>query len=295
VSVTVLAARCPVIVAPAMDAGMFTHTATAANMETLRQRGVVVVEPETGHLASGLVGLGRLAAPETIADRVRGVLGANGDVAGRRVLVTAGGTQEALDPIRYITNHSSGKMGYAIAEAARDRGADVVLVTTPTALRVPAGLSAVHVRTASEMLRVIEERYADLDALIMAAAVADFRVEAPAGRKLKRGEHAMDLRLIPNPDLLATTAAFASRSRPVRVGFAAETDDLIAHATEKLARKSLDLIVANDVSDDVFGSDTNQVTLLWSDGRRADLARMPKPGVAERVLDAVSELLAQRG
>jgi phosphopantothenoylcysteine decarboxylase/phosphopantothenate--cysteine ligase len=141
------------------------------------------------------------------------------------------------------------------------------------------------------MLRTIEERYAHLDALIMAAAVADFRVEAPAAHKLKRGEHALDLRLVPNPDLLASTASLASASRPVRVGFAAETEDLVAQATEKLARKSLDLIVANDVSEDVFGSDFNQVTLLWSDGRRADLPRKPKHEVAERVLDAVSALL----
>jgi phosphopantothenoylcysteine decarboxylase/phosphopantothenate--cysteine ligase len=294
VSVTALAARCPVVVAPAMDAGMYTHAATVANVETLRQRGVIVIEPEEGHLASGLTGLGRLASPETIVDTIRGTLGAGGDLAGRRVLVTAGGTQEAIDPVRYITNHSSGRMGYAIAEAARDRGASVVLVTTPTALRMPGGVEPVAVRTAQEMLQAMTSRYAQLDALIMSAAVADFRVESEAAHKIKRGETALELRLIPNPDLLAATAEIehgTESSRPVRVGFAAETQDLIDHASQKLARKSLDLIVANDVSGDVFGSDSNEVTLLWSDGSRAALPRMPKTEVADKVLDAVSDLL----
>jgi phosphopantothenoylcysteine decarboxylase/phosphopantothenate--cysteine ligase len=275
-----------------MDAGMFTHPATSANVRVLRERGVIIVDPEEGHLASGLSGLGRLAAPETILDLTRKALGASGDLASRRILITAGGTQEAIDPVRFIANHSSGKMGYALAEAARDRGADVVLVTTPTALRVPAGLSAIHVRSARDMLAAIREHYSTLDALIMAAAVADFRVEAPSQHKVKRGEHALDLRLVPNPDLLAETAALPSaRARPLRVGFAAETEELVAHATEKLARKSLDLIVANDVSGDVFGADSNQVTLLWADGRRADFPRLRKTAVADQVLDAVRALL----
>jgi phosphopantothenoylcysteine decarboxylase/phosphopantothenate--cysteine ligase len=291
VSVTVLAARCPVVVAPAMDAGMYTHPATVANVATLRARGVRLVEPEEGHLASGLVGLGRLAAPESILDVVRATLGASGDLANKRVLVTAGGTLEAIDPVRYIGNHSSGKMGYAVAEAARDRGADVVLVTTPTALRVPAGLEVIGVSSAEQMLAALTEQYPRLDALIMAAAVADFKVEALAEQKIKRGEHALALRLVPNPDLLAVTASLSSDPRPIRVGFAAETEDLVERAAEKLARKSLDLIVANDVSADVFGAETNQVTLLWSDGRRADLPRMAKTEVAERVLDAVVTLL----
>jgi phosphopantothenoylcysteine decarboxylase / phosphopantothenate---cysteine ligase len=291
VSVTGLAARCPVIVAPAMDAGMYTHPATAANVEVLRDRGVIVVDPEEGHLASGLTGLGRLAEPDRIIDCIRATLGADGDLAGRNVLVTAGGTQEAIDPVRYLTNHSSGKMGYALVEAARDRGARVTLVTTPTALRTPGGVSVVHVRTAAEMLAAITSLYAELDALIMSAAVADFRVEAESAQKIKRGLAGLELRLVPNPDLLASTAVLDSKARPVRVGFAAETQDLIAHAGEKLDRKQLDLIVANDVSADVFGSDSNQVTLLWADGREAALPRLPKTVVAERVLDAVSELL----
>lgn len=295
VSVTALAARCPLVVAPAMDAGMFNHPATAANVATLVARGVALIAPEAGHLASGLLGLGRLAALETIVDGVRAALGASGDLAGRRILVTAGGTQEPIDPVRFIANHSSGRMGYAIAEAARDRGASVVLVTTPTALRTPTGLTTYHVRSATNMLEVLTEHYPVLDALIMAAAVADFRVENPASKKVKRGDHALDLRLVPNPDLLATTAALPTERRPIRVGFAAETHDLLVHARDKLARKSLDLIVANDVSADVFGADSNAVTLLWPDGRRDDVARTAKTEVAERVLDAVVGLLAARG
>jgi phosphopantothenoylcysteine decarboxylase/phosphopantothenate--cysteine ligase len=295
VSVTVLAARCPVVVAPAMDAGMYTHSATAANVSILRARGVRVVDPEQGHLASGLVGLGRLAAPEVIFDVVRATLGAGGDLAAKRILVTAGGTQEAIDPVRYIGNHSSGRMGYAIAEAARDRGADVVLVSTPTSLRLPFGVEVVPVSSAQHMLAALTERYAGLDALIMTAAVADFKVEAISGQKIKRGEQALDLRLVPNPDLLAVTAAFRTDSRPIRVGFAAETQDLVEHAADKLERKSLDLIIANDVSGNVFGAETNQVTLLWSDRRREDLPRMPKTDVAEHVLDAVVALLGGAG
>ena len=291
VSVTVLAARCPVLVAPAMDAGMYTHPATAANVALLRARGVRFVEPEEGRLASGLLGLGRLAAPETILDVVRATLGRRGDLAGKRLLVTAGGTLETIDPVRYIGNHSSGKMGYAMAEAARDRGADVVLVTTPTALRIPAGIEVIQVSSAEQMLAALTEQYARLDALIMAAAVADFKVAALADQKIKRGEHALELRLVPNPDLLAQTAALPTEARLIRVGFAAETQDLVEHAAEKLARKSLDLIVANDVSAGVFGADTNQVTMLWSDGRHEDLPRMAKTDVAERVLDAVVALL----
>jgi phosphopantothenoylcysteine decarboxylase / phosphopantothenate---cysteine ligase len=294
VSVTALAGRCPLVVAPAMDAGMYTHPATSANVRTLQERGVTVVEPEQGHLASGLVGLGRLASQETIVDSVRATLGRHGDLAGRRVLVTAGGTQEAIDPVRFISNHSSGKMGYAIAEAARDRGAEVTLVTTPTALRQPSSMHVLHVRSAQDMLRAITDAYASLDALIMVAAVADFRVDQAAAQKIKRGEEALSLRLVPNPDLLATTAALPTARQPVRVGFAAETQDLLEHAMEKLARKSLDLIVANDVGGDVFGSDENEVTLLRSNGRREDLPRLGKAEVAEHVLDAVSELLSRR-
>jgi phosphopantothenoylcysteine decarboxylase/phosphopantothenate--cysteine ligase len=297
VSVTVLAARGAVVVAPAMDAGMYTHPATAANVALLKERGVVVVEPEEGHLASGLSGLGRLAAPEMILDVLRATLGrAGGDLAGRRVVVTAGGTQEPIDPVRFITNRSSGKMGYALAEAARDRGAEVTLITTPTALHLPGAMKVVKVERAQELLEAVVAGYGQTDVLIMAAAVADFRVADVAGQKVKRGESALSLTLVPNPDILRETSLLATTVHPVRVGFAAETNDLVEHATDKLARKKLDLIVANDVAAEGsgFAVDTNQVTLLWADGRRDDLPQLAKTEVADRVLDAVAQLLLLR-
>ena len=296
VSVTALAARGPVVVAPAMDAGMYAHPATTANSRLLRERGVVLVEPEEGHLASDLVGVGRLAAPETILDVVRAALGAGGDLAGRRVVVTAGGTREPIDPVRFISNRSSGRMGYAVAEAARDRGARVVLITAPAALRPPGGMEVVRVERAEEMLEAVRAAYRGADALIMVAAVGDFRVEPPAAQKVKRGEGALMLRLVPNRDILRETAAIPTERRPVRVGFAAETRGLLGHATDKLARKCLDLIVANDVSaaGSGFAVDTNQVTLLWADGRREALPLLPKAAVAECLLDAVVELLRGR-
>ena len=294
VSVTALAARGPLIVAPAMDAGMYTHPATAANLEALRERGVVVVEPEEGHLASGLVGLGRLAAPETILDALRATLGRRGDLAGTTIAVTAGGTHEPIDPVRFITNRASGKMEYALAEAARDRGAHVILITAPTALRVPAAMEVVQVEQAAEMLAALRHVYGRLDALIMAAAIADFRVVEPSEHKVKRGAEGLLLALVPNPDLTLETASFPTSRQPVRVGFAAETQDVLAQAQGKLARKQLDLIVANDVSHQVFGHDTNEVTLVWADGRQQPFPRLPKPEVAEHVLDAVVGLLRAR-
>ncbi len=296
VSVTALAARCPLVVAPAMDAGMYRHPATEANLRVLRERGAVVIEPEEGRLASGLVGLGRLASQETILDVVRATLGAGGDLAGRTVVVSAGGTQEPIDPVRAITNRSSGKMGYAIAEAARDRGARVVLVTAPTALRTPGGVEVRRIERAEELLAAIRSIYGEADALIMAAAVADFRVARAAGQKVKRGDEALELRLVPNPDILRETATLLVARHPVRVGFAAETEQLAAHAREKLERKQLDLVVGNDVTapGSGFGADTNQVTLFWRDGRRDDLPLLSKADVAERVLDAVVGLLGER-
>jgi phosphopantothenoylcysteine decarboxylase/phosphopantothenate--cysteine ligase len=291
VSVTALAARGPVVVAPAMDAGMYTHPATAANLQVLKSRGVAVVEPEEGHLASGLVGLGRLAAPETILDTLRATLGARGDLAGATIAVTAGGTHEPIDPVRFITNRASGKMEYALAEAARDRGAQVILITAPTSLRVPGAMEVVHVEQATEMLDALRDVYPRLDALIMAAAIADFRVAEPSQHKVKRGAEGLALKLVPNPDLTLETAAFPTSRQPVRVGFAAETQDVLAQAQGKLVRKRLDLIVANDVSQQVFGHDTNEVTLVWADGHQQPFPRLPKPEVAEHVLDAVSALL----
>jgi phosphopantothenoylcysteine decarboxylase / phosphopantothenate---cysteine ligase len=296
VSVTALAAACPLVVAPAMDAGMYTHPATVANVQRLHERGVVIVEPEHGHLASGLTGTGRLASLERIVDSVRATLGRGGDLAGRRLIVTAGGTEEPIDPVRLIANRSSGKMGYAVAEAARDRGAAVTLVTARAEVPVPGAMDVVRVREARELLEAISAVYAQADALIMVAAVADFRVAAPAEHKIKRGTGELELVLVPNPDLLLETSRLPLARHPVRVGFAAETEDLLAHAGDKLERKRLDLVVANDVSasGSGFGTDTNEVTLLWADGRRRALPLLPKAEVAEHVLDAVVELLRAR-
>ncbi|MBV9356472.1 MAG: bifunctional phosphopantothenoylcysteine decarboxylase/phosphopantothenate--cysteine ligase CoaBC, partial [Chloroflexi bacterium] len=268
VSVTALAARCPVVVAPAMDAGMYTHPATEANVRTLRERGVVIVPPEEGHLASGLQALGRLADPERILAVARMTLGRDGDLAGRRLLVTAGGAREPIDPVRFIGNRSSGKMGYAIATAARDRGALVTLVSGPAELEPPDGVELCRFERVADLLKAITSRYGDADALIMVAAVADFRVAEVTDHKLKRGSSGLALHLVPNPDLLAETARLPIPRHPVRVGFAAETDDLERQAADKLARKQLDLIVANDVSrpGSGFGTDTNRVVLLWPDG-----------------------------
>jgi phosphopantothenoylcysteine decarboxylase/phosphopantothenate--cysteine ligase len=208
--------------------------------------------------------------------------------------VTAGGTREPIDPVRFITNRASGKMEYALAEAARDRGAEVVLITAPTALRVPAGMRVMHIENAHEMLETLRQVYADLDVLIMAAAIADFRVEQPSAQKVKRGAEGLLLKLVPNPDLSLETASFPTHRPPVRVGFAAETQDVLEAAQTKLVRKQLDLIVANDVSTNVFGSETNEVTLIWADGRTQSVERLPKPAVAEQILDAIVELLHLR-
>jgi len=295
-STTVLAARCPIIVAPAMDAGMYESPATRENVTKLRERGVVVVEPETGRLASGMVGQGRLADLEEIVGRIRWVLGQNGDLAGTSILVTAGGTQEPIDPVRVITNRSSGKMGYAIADAALDRGARVTLVSAPTAIRPPAGVEYVPVTTAAEMRAAVLAKLGVVDALVMAAAVADFRVEQVAEQKIKRGDKGLQLTLVPNPDILAETAGQDGGKAPVRVGFAAESDRLVERAREKLLRKKLDLIVANrvDLDGTVFGSDLNEVVMLDSEGHEIEVKLAPKLEVAHQILDQVSRLLKER-
>ncbi len=295
-STTVLAARCPIIVAPAMDADMYESPATQENVAKLRERGAVVVEPEMGRLASGLVGRGRLAALEDIVDRIRWVLGQSGDLAGTSILVTAGGTQEPIDPVRVITNRSSGKMGYAIAGAALERGARVTLVSAPTSLRPPAGVEYVPVTTAEEMRAAVLSRLGLIDALVMAAAVADFRVDRTAQQKIKRGDTGLQLTLVPNPDILAETAGQEGGKRPVRVGFAAESDQLVARAREKLSRKGLDLIVANRVDPEgtVFGSDYNEVVMIDSGGNETEVKLAPKLEVAHQILDQVSRLIRER-
>lgn len=295
---TVLAARCPIVVAPAMDAEMYESPATQENVARLRDRGVVVAEPGYGRLASGLVGRGRLADVEEILGRIRWVLGRDEDLAGVSLLVTAGGTQEPLDPVRVITNRSSGKMGYALAEAALDRGARIILVSAPTSLRPPTGVEFVPVVTAEEMCEAVLAKLNHVDVLIMAAAVADYRVDQVATQKIKRKEKELQIVLVPNPDILMETQkALRGAKGPLRVGFAVESEELEEGARDKLARKQLDMIVANrvDAAGGVFGSDQNEVVMLDASGGRTEVPLAPKVQVAHRILDRVVELLKERG
>lgn len=290
---TILATSAPVIVAPAMDAGMYDHPTVRENVAKLRSLGYTIVEPEHGYLASGLSGQGRLADQAVLLGTLRQALGRNGDLRGWRVLVTAGGTQEPIDPVRYISNRSSGKMGFAIAEAARDRGAEVILVSAPASLHHPIGVLVVQVQTADEMCRAVLDEYPRLDALIMAAAVADYRPAMPADSKIKKDGSTRSLDLVPTPDILEATMACGGGSRPaIRVGFAAETDRVTENAREKLERKKLDLIVANDVSreDSGFGTDTNLVTLFRGDGSERALPLMLKRDVADVLMDEIVAL-----
>ncbi len=291
---TLLDTRAPIVVAPAMEGDMWAHPATQEHVERLRARGVVFVEPEEGRLASGLSGRGRLADPEVILGTLRQVLGRGGDLAGRRLVVTAGGTQEPIDPVRLITNRSSGKMGYAIAEAARDRGARVTLITTPVALTPPHGVEVARVDTALSMLDAVTTATRGADALIMVAAVADYRVASPAEQKIKRrgaAAEGLTLELVPNPDILMETPGDF-----VRVGFAAESEDLLANAEAKLRKKELDLLVANDITaaGSGFGGDTNRVVLLGRGGMVEELPTLPKREVADALLDRVAALLVAR-
>ncbi len=284
---TILAIRAPVLVAPAMDGHMYDNPATQDNVSKLKERGVSIVGPASGRLASGLVGIGRLVETTQLLGHIRAILGRQGDLAGYSILVSAGGTQEPIDPVRVITNRSSGKMGYAIAEAARDRGARAILVTAPTDLADPVEVEVVHVATALEMRDAVQKAVANADALIMAAAVADYRPASEASQKLKKGAEAWSIDTVKNPDILAET-----KGKLVRVGFAAESQDLLENARSKLESKSLDLMVANDVSGEgsPFGSDNNKVLLLDSEGNVEDLPLMSKYEVGHRILDRVRTL-----
>ncbi|MBI4336412.1 MAG: bifunctional phosphopantothenoylcysteine decarboxylase/phosphopantothenate--cysteine ligase CoaBC [Chloroflexi bacterium] len=289
-SAVALASRAPLLVAPAMDAGMFEHPALQDNLARLQARGAHIVGPAEGRLASGLVGKGRMVEPQELLGHIRWVLGKQGDLAGRKVVVSAGGTQEPLDPVRVLTNRSSGKMGYAVAEAARDRGAQVVLVTAPTALPSPVGVQMVRVQAALEMRDSVLAACRGADALVMAAAVADYRPASFYPQKVKKGPQQWVVELTKNPDILAE----APRDL-IRVGFAAETEKVVEHAQEKLVAKGLDLMVANDVTspDSGFGTDTNRVVILDKDGGCQELPLLSKLEVADRILDRVAELLAR--
>ena len=279
----VLATKAPVIIAPAMNVNMYENPVTQANIEKLRVRGFYIIEPSTGRLACDVVGKGRLAETAQIISAIKTVLGKNGDMAGKKVVVTAGGTREPIDPVRFIGNRSSGKMGYALAEAARDRGASVTLVTA-AALPEPAGMEVINVESAAEMLGAVQKVVKGADALVMAAAVADFRPKVMAKSKIKKATLALNMELERTPDILADV-----EGNFIRVGFAAESENLLANAKKKLADKVLDLIVANDVTaaGSGFGTDTNKVTLISRDGSETDLPLMTKREVADKVWDWV--------
>jgi phosphopantothenoylcysteine decarboxylase/phosphopantothenate--cysteine ligase len=285
---TVLATKAPVLIAPAMETNMYANPITRDNLSKLKARNFVIVGPATGWLASGKEGLGRLADVNDIIGSIRQVLDRGADLTGRHIVVTAGGTQEPIDPVRYLSNRSSGKMGYALAEAARDRGAEVTLITAPASLSEPAGINVIRVGTAEEMRQAVENASPRADALIMAAAVADYRPIKAAKDKIKKGKAGLTLELECTPDILGSV-----KGNFIKVGFAAESSNLVENAREKLKQKQLDFIVANDItaSDSGFGTDTNRVTIIDRKGKIDSLPLLPKREVAERVLDEVAALL----
>jgi phosphopantothenoylcysteine decarboxylase/phosphopantothenate--cysteine ligase len=293
-TITALAACCPILIAPAMDVGMFSHPATQENLKILVERGACIAGPAEGRMASGLSGKGRMIEPAELLGHIRLVLGKNGRLAGKKVVVTAGGTQEPLDPVRVLTNRSSGKQGYALAQAAIDAGAQVTLISAPTGLIPPVGARLMEVRTAQEMLEAVLAESAAAEALLMAAAPADFRPKTVAGDKLKKRDGIPQIELEAAPDILETVAGLGSgEKRPrVVVGFAAESRDLLENAAAKLSSKKLDMIAANDItaSDAGFGADTNHVTLIYADGRKEALPLMSKTEVAEAIIERIAAL-----
>jgi phosphopantothenoylcysteine decarboxylase / phosphopantothenate---cysteine ligase len=285
-----LATTAPVVVAPAMNVNMWNHAATQANLDVLRSRGVYVVNPDDGYLACGMTGAGRLAGQEQIVAAVREALRFKRDLEGQTVLITAGPTCEDLDPVRYLTNRSSGKMGYAVAEAAARRGAKTILISGPTALEAPNGVQRVNVRTAEEMHRAVDEKFPEATIAIFAAAVADYRPANSFDQKIKREKESLTIVLEPNADILATVAK--NKGNRLIVGFAAETERVAENARKKLTAKNADIIVANDVTAEGagFDVDTNVVTLFSRDGRDVALPRMSKTEVAQRILAEVVRL-----
>jgi len=306
-----LATKAPLLLAPAMYKEMYTHPATQVNLALLRERGAHIVEPEVGRLASGAVGPGRLPDTAVLVGAINMTLGQCGDLAGRRVIVTAGGTQEPIDPVRYIGNRSSGKMGYSLAMEARNRGAHVILVSGPVALPAPYGVELHYINTALQMRDAVYDLITDADVLVMSAAVADFSPANPAKHKIKKssnegrgheGAETFSIPLVQSPDILGELAdklegpTRRAQRHLIRVGFAAETDNIITNAQNKMSRKRVDLLVANDVtrSDSGFGTDTNKVFIFHADGAIEDLPAMSKTGVATAIWDRVVPLLSTR-
>jgi phosphopantothenoylcysteine decarboxylase / phosphopantothenate---cysteine ligase len=291
---TILASSCPLLLAPAMESHMWLNPATQENMVRLRQRGVFVVGPGEGHLASGASGPGRMSETPEILDTARYIVGLAGALAGKRIVVTAGGTREPIDPVRYVGNRSSGKMGYALAAEARDRGATVTLVSGASEQTPPVGATLVSIETAAQMCDAVFSACAQADALVMAAAVADFRPESASEQKIKKATAGLALPLVRTVDILAEV----SRRSPnlVKIGFAAESQDVLRNARSKLESKGLDVIAANDITSpgSGFGSDTNQVTLLFKDGHIDALPLMSKAQVAAMIMDALQEAINGR-
>ncbi|MCK6539157.1 MAG: bifunctional phosphopantothenoylcysteine decarboxylase/phosphopantothenate--cysteine ligase CoaBC [Anaerolineales bacterium] len=294
-TVIALASQAPLVIAPAMDGGMFDHPATQENLDTLRKRGAYIIEPLEGHLASGLTGKGRLPETPELIGHLRLILGRRGLLADKKVLITAGGTQEPLDPVRVLTNRSSGRQGYALAQAALDAGAQVTLITTTTALTPPVGATVVNVQTARQMLDAVLKEFSESDVLIMAAAVADFRPRKQSERKIKKEDGVPQIELEATEDILKAVADLRSRMKRKQVvaGFAAESQDLLQNASNKLQSKKLDLIAANDISaaDAGFSVETNRITLLFADGRTESLSLMSKSEAAEIIVERVAALL----
>ena len=285
---TYAATKAPVLVSPAMDGHMYENPAIQENVRRLKGHGVYVVGPDTGYLASGKVGKGRLVEVVELMGHIRAILGKGGDLAGNTIVVSAGGTQEPMDPARIITNRSSGKMGYALAEAARDRGARTVLVTAPTSLPDPASVEVVRVQTALEMEREVRRAAVNAEALVMAAAVSDYRPTTTSVQKVKKGAESVTLGLTRNPDILASI-----KGPVIKVGFAAESQCLVENARKKMAHKGLDLIVANDITSPTsgFGADTNKALILGRDGGVDDLPLMSKEALAHEIINRVKELI----
>lgn len=295
-STTLLAAQAPIIVCPAMNTGMYNHPATQENLGKLQSRGVTIMPPAVGMLACGVSGPGRLPEPQQIVEFVKDFFAKReGDLRGLKVLVTAAGTREPIDPVRFVGNRSSGKMGYAIAQIAAERGADVLLVTGPSALPIPPNVACQKVETTGEMLAACLEAYDKADIVIKAAAVADYRPHDVAAQKIKKKtDDALTVVMDKNPDILKELGA--RKKQQILVGFAAETQNLLENAREKIVKKNLDMIVANDVTaaGAGFNADTNIVKFLFPDGRVCSLEQMPKTAVAEKLLDTVLEIKSQR-
>lgn len=295
-STTLLAAQAPIVVCPAMNTGMYQNSATQENIAKLQERGVTVMPPAVGHLACGTSGPGRLPEPQQIVEFMSAFFaGREGDLRGLRVLVTAAGTREPIDPVRYVGNRSSGKMGYAVAQMAAERGADVLLISGPSALATPPNVRVVNVETTNEMLEACLAAYGDVDIVIKAAAVADYRPRDVADQKIKKKtDDALTVVMDKNPDILKTLGA--KKEQQVLVGFAAETQNLLANAREKVVKKNLDMIVANDVTaaGAGFNSDTNIVKFLFANGDVRELEQMPKVDVANRILDEAIRIRNER-